>query len=205
MSQALRGTKKLALRLLKMESYPYLTYVIREKGKIELGSFACRMCHTGVMPDGSILKGEQGNFPLTAALAIDTPYHFPLELARVLDRVAYAAPWLQPDPTDREQSLSSDETIAAIRAAPAGVGPRHGTSLFFPVQVPDLIGVKDRHYLDRTGLQQHRSLVDMMRYAALNQGADFLANFGGFIPLGGPNFDKLPSPTDPSVGGALRR
>jgi hypothetical protein len=47
---------------------------------------------------------------------------------------------------------------------------RHRSSPFYPVQVPDLIGVQDRRYLDRTGLQQHRSIVDLMRYAALNQG-----------------------------------
>ena len=33
-----------------------------------------------------------------------------------------------------------------------------------------------------------------MRYAALNQGADSLADFNGFIPFGGPNSDKLPEP-----------
>jgi hypothetical protein len=45
--------------------------------------------------------------------------------------------------------------------------------------VPNLIGVADRHYLDRTGLQQQHSIVDLMRYAALNQGADGLASFDG--------------------------
>jgi hypothetical protein len=70
------------------------------------------------------------------------------------------------------------------------------------VQVPDLIGVKNRRYLDRTGLQQHRGPVDLMRYAALNQGADFLSSFGGFIPLVFANFNKLPDPADPiAVGG----
>jgi hypothetical protein len=48
--------------------------------------------------------------------------------------------------------------------------------------VPNLIGLKERRYLDATGLQQHRSIVDLMRYAALNQGADDLASFDGFIP-----------------------
>jgi hypothetical protein len=62
------------------------------------------------------------------------------------------------------------------------------------VQVPDLIGVRDRHYLDRTGLQQHRSIVDLMRYAALNQGGDDLASYGGFIPAGGPKASKPPDP-----------
>jgi len=33
-----------------------------------------------------------------------------------------------------------------------------------------------------------------MCYAALNQGGDFIASFDGFIPLGGPPFNKLPDP-----------
>jgi hypothetical protein len=32
-------------------------------------------------------------------------------------------------------------------------------------------------------LQLHRGIGDLMRYAALNQGGDDLANFGGFVPL----------------------
>jgi hypothetical protein len=60
--------------------------------------------------------------------------------------------------------------------------------------VPDLIGVRDRHYLDRTGLQQHRSIVDLMQYAALNQLADGIASYDGFIPLDILNFRKLPDP-----------
>ena len=62
-----------------------------------------------------------------------------------------------------------------------------------PAQVPDLIGVKDRKYLDRTGLQQQRSIVDLMRYAALNQGGDDLASFDGFIPADFGSFKKLPA------------
>jgi hypothetical protein len=42
--------------------------------------------------------------------------------------------------------------------------------------------VKERRYLDRTGLQKHRSIADLMRYAALNQGADDLASYDGFVP-----------------------
>jgi hypothetical protein len=41
-----------------------------------------------------------------------------------------------------------------------------------------------------------------MRYAALNQGVDFLASFNGFIPADAPEFKKLPDPGDPvKVGG----
>ena len=64
------------------------------------------------------------------------------------------------------------------------------------MQIPDLIGIKNRRYLDRTGLQQHRSTVDLMRYAALNQGADDLATFGSFRPM--DLLGQFPSPTDES-------
>jgi hypothetical protein len=53
----------------------------------------------------------------------------------------------------------------------------------FPPQVPDLIGIKDRKYLDHTGLQLHRSIADMMRDAALNQGVDNLASYGGYYKV----------------------
>ena len=87
------------------------------------------------------------------------------------------------------------EEIAAVHEViPPEVMARHRASPFYPVQVPDLIGVQDRHYLDRTGLQQQRSIVDLMRYAALNQGGDDLASFDGFIPADFPDFKTLADP-----------
>jgi hypothetical protein len=65
---------------------------------------------------------------------------------------------------------------------PPGVQARTGTSLFYPPQVPDLIGVEARHYLDHTGLVRQRTIGDLMRYAALNQGIDRLSRFGEFQP-----------------------
>src|SRR4051812_7444100 len=49
--------------LTKAGVMPFVAYVIRQKGKVELGTFACAMCHTRVMPDGTLIKGAQGNFP----------------------------------------------------------------------------------------------------------------------------------------------
>jgi hypothetical protein len=78
------------------------------------------------------------------------------------------------------------------------VNPRYRASPLYPVQVPDLIGVKDISYLDRTGLQRHRSIADLMRYAAMNRGigdgGDALANHNGFVPADPPRFQKLPDP-----------
>jgi hypothetical protein len=107
-------------------------------------------------------------------------------------------PWLKPDPEAPIDQMSLEEHLAAQDAFPAGVVPRPRSSLLYPVQVPDLIGVKDRKYLDHTGLQQHRSIADLMRYAAMNRGrfggGDALANHNGFIPADPPTFKKLPDP-----------
>ena len=70
-----------------------------------------------------------------------------------------------------------------------GVCARQGSSPFFPPHIPDLIGVKDRRYLDSSGLVRQRSIGDLMRYAALNQGADALSQYGSFRPKG-----DLPDP-----------
>jgi hypothetical protein len=183
---------------------PFLHYVIRQKGKVELGSFSCAMCHTRVMPGGALVKGAQGNFPFNkAAPAIHSPKpRIPADLLFLFSRAMYAMPWLDPDPIDRQRSMSPEQLDAMFAGMPPGVIQRHRSSPFSPVQVPDLIGVKDRHYLDHTGLHPHSSVVDLMRYSALNQGADSLASYAGFIPADFPNFKQLPDPADPvSVGG----
>jgi len=181
---------------------PFLHYVIREKGKVELGSFSCAMCHTRVMPGGALLKGAQGNFPFERApMHVPRPA-LPTELFFSLTRQLYAMPWLDPDPFDRQRSMSQTQLESMFESMPPGVVARHRSSPFSPVQTADLIGLKDRHYLDRTGLLPHFSAVDLMRYSALNQGADSLASFNGFIPADFPHFKQLPDPADPvKVGG----
>jgi hypothetical protein len=67
-------------------------------------------------------------------------------------------------------------------------------SPYYPPAVPDLIGVANRKYLDRTGSTRHDSIGDLMRYASMAQGIEFLSDFGGFIPSGVENFSKLPPP-----------
>lgn len=163
---------------------PFYRYVISEKGKVEIGILSCAMCHTRVMPDGSLIKGAQGNFPFDRALAVD--YHArpeQVDEARTLERFLFTVPGGDSRPENQFSTFTLDEMALRHEAIPPGVLARHRSTPFYPVQVPDLIGVKDRHYLDRTGLQRHRSLVDLMRYAALNQGGDDLAHFGDFTPM----------------------
>ena len=173
---------------------PYVRYWIREKGKVEIGNLSCALCHTRVMPDGSVVKGAQGNFPFIRAVGLGFK-NAPDEVVRQVGESLYSAPWLKgDDPMARIRRKTAAEISAESVEFPPGVIPRHRTSPVDPVQVPDLIGVKDRKYLDRTGLQRHRSLADIMRYAALNQGADDLASFDGFIP-GAEDFHTRPDPS----------
>jgi hypothetical protein len=181
---------------------PFVHYVIREKGKIELGSFSCAMCHTRVLSDGSTIMGAQGNFPFERASKYSPRPLPPPPLLHLFTQALYGAPWIHPDPMARENAMSTEEITELLQTIPPGVMSRHRSSSFNPVQVPDLIGVKDRQYLDRTGLQPQHSIVDLMRYAALNQGGDSLGSFDGFIPADLPLFKTLPDPGDPiKVGG----
>ena len=59
--------EKVGARAAKDGTLPYFRYVVSEKGKIELGTISCAMCHTRVMPDGTVVKGAQGNFPFERA------------------------------------------------------------------------------------------------------------------------------------------
>ncbi len=181
---------------------PGVQYVIRKKGVVELGNNSCAFCHTRVMPDGSMLKGAQGNLPIqravafrwrAAAAAASDKNQYTVQTRTFLKRL-HAAPYLNPDPQDRIDSMSIDELASLFDSYPAGVSLRQRGNSFIPIQVPDLIGVKDRRYLDRTGLELHRSIGDMMRYAALNQGADSLASYAGFIPIDAPRYRQLPGP-----------
>jgi len=179
---------------------PYSDYVIRERGKIEIGEASCRECHTRLMPDGTVIRGAQGNRPIEqiaylglaedAAKASDQEKF--LAQARRGQRGTFAAPWLQPDPNGRLEQFSAADIEAVHFAIPAGVFARQGTSPLSPPRLPDLIGIKERRYLDATGLVRHRSIGDLMRYAALNQGMDMLARYGEFVPAAATDFGDVP-------------
>ncbi len=186
--------EKIGTLLSKDGIYPYDQYFVREKGKVERGTRSCASCHTRVMPDGTILKGAQGNPSFDRDFAFEMELAGNAEGARIGQRFLYAAPWVKPDPQTALAQWSLAEITGKHYAIPPGVLARHRSSSDYPVQIPDLIGIKERKYLDRTGLQLHRNIVDMMRYAALNQGADDLADFGGFIPAG-KDFTTLPDPS----------
>ncbi len=182
---------------------PYTTYVVRQKGKVELGNNACGFCHTRVQPDGQVIKGAQGDFEFDRAVAFGL-VRGSLSNARNGFRTLFGAPWLKErDPAARADSMTLEELAGRFQAIPAGVAGRHRASADSPPAIPDLIGIRDRRFLDRTGLVRHRGIEDLMRYAALNNELDFLSRFGDFVPAG-KEFRELPDPTDPAFPGGGR-
>jgi hypothetical protein len=181
--------------------FPNMRYVVREKGKVEVGILACGQCHTRVMPNGTSLKGAQGNFPDDRSFAYETRLAYRkakdrdavLKNFRAFLRRSYATPWLEPDPISRAEQMSLEQLLPALEAITPGVCARQGTSIFSPARIPDLIGLRDRRYFDASGHVRHRSIADLMRYAAVNQGGDMLSTYGNFRPVG-----ELPDPSKES-------
>jgi hypothetical protein len=171
---------------------PFARYVVTEQG-VRVGNLSCAMCHTRVLKrDGAptmVLQGGPGNFPFDRVIAVLLEDAAKSDPAKTLAEqragftLLFAAPWLSPDPISPAIDYPLDQVIAAYAAIPGGALARHGTSVLSPAQVPDLVGVSERRYLDRTGLARHRDIGDLMRYAATNQDGDALAQFGPFTPL----------------------
>ena len=177
---------------------PFARWVVRRKGVVELGSMGCNTCHTRVMPDGTVVPGAQGNNPgdrqgawmlRRAAQAGDS--------AKVLERIRgfalqFEVPWLKDDPNRGPRTMSLDQLIAAGEAIPPGVTARSHTSMVLPPQIPDLIGVRERRYLDHTGLVRHNGIGDLMRYSSLVQDIIGRAHFGNDAtappPAGGARY-----------------
>ena len=81
---------------------------------------------------------------------------------------AYAVPW-RSDAINDQWKATTDAEWFTLREAfrASGAVPRWNGSLHYPAKTPDLIGIKDRKYIDHTATHLHRGIGDLMRYAAL--------------------------------------
>ena len=172
---------------------PWVRYVIRGTGNVEVGNLSCGFCHTRVLPDGSVAKTAQSNFSFDKAIAFRDRRRGIPEEVRNNWLGLFTVQWV-PEMQRRLEQAPLEEILAAHEAIPPGVFARNRSSPFYPPALPDLIGVANRRYLDRTGSTRQRSMTDLMRYASLAQGVEFLSSFGGFIPSGEEKFSKLPPP-----------
>jgi hypothetical protein len=173
---------------------PFLNIVVREKGRIELGSRACGMCHTKIMPNDKLLKGGQGDFLLTEYIV--SQLRVQRDVRKVSDsiinlrirnfnRLVFEAPWIKHESQERWKNMSIDEWLNSF-GTPVGVANRQGSGLGYSTSVPDLFNLQDRKYFDRTGHLLQRDIGDLMRYAALNQSMDRYNSYKGFTAANRP-------------------
>jgi mono/diheme cytochrome c family protein len=167
---------------------PGFRYYVRKKGVLEVGVNACAGCHTRVLPDGSFFEGGQGvpNQLVSETTLRAIRESTPESLQKRADRAwgNFGAPWVM-GKEDFEKSFTKEEVVRRILASQPSVFSRQGTSLTHPVRVPSLVGIADIRYMDATGLVRNRSIGDIMRYAAINEGLDTLAHYGDFQPAPG--------------------
>jgi len=181
--------EKTGMPVAKDGTVPFARWVIRRRGEVELGSMGCNTCHTRVMTDGAVVPGAQGNNPgdrqgasmLRGVAQAGDP-------VKVLDRIRaftrqFEMPWLPDDPNRRAHEMSLDELVATGEEIPPGVTARSNTSMFVPPQIPDLIGIEERRYLDHTGLVRHRGIGDLMRYSSLVQDMSEYDRYGDLESL----------------------
>ncbi len=171
---------------------PFASWVVREKGKVELGSMGCNTCHTRVFGDGTVVAGAQGNNPgdRQGARMLERASRF-AGPEKILQRIRQFAlqfelPWLDYDLNRQARTMPLEDLIAAGKAIPPGVTARSFTSMFVPPQIPDLIGVEKRRFLDHTGLVRHRGQADLMRYSSLVQDMMGYARYGDLEPMRTP-------------------
>jgi hypothetical protein len=173
-----------------------LRWVPTKEG-VALSMVNCRGCHLQYRPDGVRVPGAPGFGGLRSSLQLrfpsrvisgEPPFHFGPELRGGTFNSAwlyqaYGVPWIKDDVNERVQVLTEAEYRALLDAAfRAGASPRWNGSLYYPSKVPDLMGIKDRRYLDNTATHLHRGIGDLMRYAAQVSFAE-MADFGPYHML----------------------
>jgi hypothetical protein len=157
-----------------------LRWVPTSKG-LALSISDCSGCHTRILPDGTALHGAQFNETGDAVVGeliarADSSFFSGDSPAMSLWR-QFAAPWIAGDIHGSIKTMSESDLAALTGSIPPGAFARFNGSPYYPTKVPDLIGIKDRKYIDHTATHQMRGVADIMRYAALVSCCDS-AEFG---------------------------
>ena len=163
------------------------------KDGLALGFANCSACHLLYLPGNTLVPGASSfampnNFrnglgglirSVERVLPGEAPFVMDGEPFGMRLYQAYGAPWTK-DPASERLKTTSEAGHAELVLANfrGGAVARWNGSIFYPAKVPDLIGFKDRKYIDHTATHQHRSIGDLMRYAALVSFAEN-TDFGG--------------------------
>jgi hypothetical protein len=155
-------------------------WVPTSKG-LALAASECSGCHVRVMPDGSRIDGAQGNDPgddlFFEVLRAANEVSLPGDSQAMATWRGFGVPWVANDINDRIKSMEWPEIVALLKSNPAGTIARFNGSPWHPTPITDLIGIKDRKYIDHTATHRLRGVEDVARYAILVACCDS-ADFG---------------------------
>jgi hypothetical protein len=172
------------------------------KQGVALSFSNCSFCHVGYLTDGTRVPGAPfktiaprwpetfKRWPLITRVQFEKrvltgapPFFMGAEPFGLWLYRAYGVPWKKDDVNERLKTLTKSEYEELDLAFRGGGGiPRWNGSLYYPAKIPDLIGIKDRKYIDHTATHLHRGIGDLMRYAALVSFAE-TADFGHYHML----------------------
>ena len=194
---ALARDKK-ALEELKVDplpdgTLPDVLWVPTNKG-VALSAPSCASCHTFYSRSGEAFPGAPyggGRLfrpsPLVPQMhlsnrIVNASSPFIMSKNRPFGEWLYEAwgvPWRNDDIHSKLKSVTQAEYEEMRRAYVRSFAlPRWNGSIFHPHKTPDLVGVRDRKYIDATATHLHRGIGDLMRYAALVSVAE-PGEFGG--------------------------
>jgi hypothetical protein len=158
---------------------PGTRWLVDHDGRLKLTLAECSGCHSRLLPDGSVARGAQMNLSWASL----PPICF--EQASAINRregrsrppnevayESYGVPWLKDDINARLKTMSAAEVERVDGQPFVGTFVRFNASPWFTTRIIDLIGVKDRKYLDATATHRNRGPEDIARYAILVTVAD---------------------------------
>ena len=166
------------------------------KNGVALGFANCSACHTLYLPPDNRPVPGASSFASTGfrnglggriraterTLPGEAPFNMGGSIGSWLYQ-AYGAPWAGDADGEHLKTMTEADLQQYVTANfRGGAVARWNGSIFYPAKVPDLIGIKDRKYIDHTGTHQHRDIADLMRYAALVSFAE-TTDFGSFRVL----------------------
>ena len=157
---------------------PSLRWVVDKDGKLKVSLADCSSCHSRLMPDGSVLLGAQGNltFSLQSVGVVVEGFVRDLESRGIslnqAEYASYGTPWIKDDIHESFKTMSPDEISKVDGFPQESTFARFNGSPYYITKIPDLIGVRDRRYIDHTGTHVNRGPEDIARYAILVSVAD---------------------------------
>jgi hypothetical protein len=175
---------------------PDIRWVPTEKG-VALSVPQCGTCHVTYQANGEAVPGAPfwgirrlrpspiGPQLHLANRIVNAGAPFFMGTGRFGDGLyqAFGVPWRKDDIHQRLKTMTPPEWEGIRRAYVSSGGlPRWNGSPFYPHKVPDLIGIRERKYIDATATHVHRDIGDLMRYAALVTVAE-TADFGSYHML----------------------